>query len=87
MSNYQDFYADLHIHIGRSRGHAVKVTASRDLTLEQVLFRDAPAVGLNIAGIVDAACSGVALEIEGLLAEGADAQTQMESLVQARGGL
>ncbi len=68
--NMQKIYADLHIHIGSSRGQAVKVTASRDLTLEQVLFRDAPAVGLQVAGVVDAACAGVFSEIEELIENG-----------------
>lgn len=63
-------YADLHIHIGASQGQAVKITAARTLTLEQVLFRDAPALGLHMAAVVDAACSGVCGEIEALLAQG-----------------
>ena len=66
----QEYYADLHIHIGRAQGQAVKITASRALTLERVLFADAPAVGLHLVGIVDCACTGVAGEIWELLASG-----------------
>ena len=32
-----EIYADLHVHIGRSKGEAVKITASRDLTLQNAL--------------------------------------------------
>ena len=65
------YYADLHIHIGCAQGKAVKITASRHLTLRKVLFEDAPRKGLDIVGMVDAGSPLVSAEIKSLLAEGA----------------
>ncbi|MDO4539737.1 MAG: endonuclease Q family protein [Syntrophomonadaceae bacterium] len=66
----REFNADLHIHIGSAGGHPVKITASRALTLEQVLFSAAPRKGIHIAGVVDAASTLVSAEIERLLKTG-----------------
>lgn len=63
-------YADLHIHIGRtSQGAPVKITASPNLTLKNIV-RTAEQKGLQLVGIVDAACSGVLADLEELTAEG-----------------
>lgn len=64
------FYADLHIHVGCARGRAVKITASRQLTVYKILYEDAPLKGLDIVGIVDVGSPLVSCEIEGLLAGG-----------------
>ncbi|MFF2179270.1 endonuclease Q family protein [Lysinibacillus sp. NPDC058147] len=50
----QDFYADLHIHIGRtSSGRAVKITGSKTLTLARILETASTRKGLDIIGIID----------------------------------
>jgi uncharacterized protein (TIGR00375 family) len=63
-------YADLHIHIGSAQGRAVKITASRQLTLRNVLFQDAPRKGLDMVGIVDTCSPLVSAEIEAMLKNG-----------------
>ncbi len=63
-----NYFADLHIHIGSARGRAVKITASRRLDLRTIIFEDAPRKGLDIVGIVDAGSTLVAFEIEEMLA-------------------
>ncbi|QPQ33252.1 endonuclease Q family protein [Lysinibacillus sp. JNUCC 51] len=50
----QDFYADLHIHIGRTlSGRAVKITGSKTLTLARILETASARKGLDIIGIID----------------------------------
>ncbi|MDD3894575.1 MAG: endonuclease Q family protein [Syntrophomonadaceae bacterium] len=66
----QQIYADLHIHIGNAGGKPVKITASRQLDLKTVLYRDAKTKGLDAIGIIDAACTNVLAEIETMLREG-----------------
>jgi len=62
-------YADLHIHIGSAVGSPVKITASRRLTIKNIIL-EAPRKGLDIVGIVDAGCTGVAQELVNLLDDG-----------------
>lgn len=66
----REIYADLHIHIGRAGKQAVKITASSDLTLENIIFRDAPGKGLDMVAIVDAGSLAVSRELEGMLDRG-----------------
>jgi len=80
------YYADLHIHSGFAQGKAVKITASRNLTLHKVLFEDAPRKGLDIVGIVDAGSPLVSAEIENLLAEGS-LKEQPEGAFLAQNGV
>ncbi|KYO65800.1 endonuclease Q family protein [Thermovenabulum gondwanense] len=47
-------FADLHVHIGKARNKPVKITASKDLTLENILTTAYLEKGLNVIGIVDA---------------------------------
>lgn len=64
-------YLDLHIHIGRSNdGKAVKITASRNLTLENILKECLEKKGIDLIGIVDCASSGVLQDIKELIAQG-----------------
>lgn len=65
-----EVYADLHIHIGRSGKQAVKITASAQLTLENILFGEAPRKGLDMIGVVDAGSLAVSAEIEAMLDSG-----------------
>ncbi|MEQ8174384.1 MAG: endonuclease Q family protein [Syntrophomonadaceae bacterium] len=64
------YFADLHVHIGQAGHQAVKITASRDLQLKTLLYRDAPLKGLDIIGVVDAACTPVEREITELVRQG-----------------
>jgi len=62
-------YADLHVHLGSALGRPVKITASRQLTLDAVV-NGAEQKGLRMVGIVDAGCLGVLAEISDKLAQG-----------------
>ncbi|MGR6836351.1 endonuclease Q family protein [Syntrophomonas erecta] len=66
----RNVFADLHIHIGSAQGKPVKITASRRLTLEQIIFTDAPYKGLDLVGIADAGTVNVLMELEEMLADG-----------------
>ncbi|KGR86771.1 endonuclease Q family protein [Lysinibacillus odysseyi] len=64
----QDFYADLHIHIGRTAsGRAVKITGSRTLTLSNILEVATSRKGLDLIGIIDCHSPEVLMELEELV--------------------
>lgn len=72
MISMNRYFADLHVHIGRTlSGHPVKVTAARSQTIPGVLEEASLRKGLDMLGIVDAACPRLCSELEGLVAEGA----------------
>ena len=76
-----EYFADLHIHIGRTRdGAAVKVSASDRLTFENILHEAVDRKGIDAVGIVDCASPGVLAEINEMLRQG-------EMRVQEGGGL
>ncbi|MGE5381471.1 MAG: hypothetical protein ACM3NT_10455 [Methylocystaceae bacterium] len=62
-------YADLHIHLGSALGDPVKITASRQLTLDAVIA-GAKQKGLAMVGVVDSGCQGVLAEIGDKLEQG-----------------
>ena len=65
------YYADLHIHIGRtSDDKPVKITASRDLTFENICRECVDRKGIQVAGIIDCASPGVLADIDALVADG-----------------
>jgi uncharacterized protein (TIGR00375 family) len=65
------FVCDLHIHIGASAdGRPVKVTASRDLTFENIAIECAQRKGVQVAGIVDCGSPRVMEDIYNLLSSG-----------------
>jgi uncharacterized protein (TIGR00375 family) len=65
------FVCDLHIHIGASAdGRPVKVTASRDLTFENIARECVQRKGVQVAGIVDCGSPRVLEDIYGLLSSG-----------------
>lgn len=64
------YYGDMHIHIGQAMGEWVKITASRDLRLHSILYRDAPRKGLHLVGVVDTGSLLVSSEIAAMLAKG-----------------
>lgn len=70
------YYADLHIHIGRTEeGKAVKITGSRSLTFHNIAEEASDRKGMDIVGIIDCHSPGVQQEIEHYLDNG-----QMEEL-------
>ena len=65
------FHCDLHVHIGKSNsGRAIKITAARDLTFENIAIECAERKGINLVGVVDCASPPVIEDIEALLESG-----------------
>lgn len=63
--------ADLHVHIGSAaESQVVKVTASRDLTFENILLECVNRKGVAVVGIVDCASPAVIRDIEALIDAG-----------------
>lgn len=64
----KNFYADLHIHIGRTAsGKPVKITGSKTLTLHAILQCASSQKGLDMIGVIDCHSPEVLGEIEELL--------------------
>ena len=64
----KDYYADLHIHIGRTAsGRAVKITGSKTLTLPRILETASGRKGLDIIGIIDCHSPEVIEELEHMI--------------------
>lgn len=71
MDELQTIYADLHIHIGRtSSGRPVKITGSRNLTLENILEEAAFRKGLDLVGVIDCHVPEVLGELRQLIDQG-----------------
>ncbi|HWO75789.1 MAG TPA: endonuclease Q family protein [Bacillus sp. (in: firmicutes)] len=67
----RSFFADLHIHIGRtSRNQAVKITASDNLTLVSILDYAKQEKGLDVVGIIDCHSPGVLEDIQFAIQQG-----------------
>lgn len=50
----RSFYADLHIHIGRTgKGNAVKISGSKDLTFANIAHEASERKGIELIGIID----------------------------------
>ncbi len=62
-------FCDLHVHLGKAAGKPVKVTASSSLTLSRALDYAEHFKGLQVMGIIDAACSGVLQELKLMLSQ------------------
>ena len=61
-------YADLHIHIGRSKNNKpIKITAARSLNFENIAIECVERKGINIAGIIDCGSPYVIEDIEEFL--------------------
>ncbi len=72
---------DLHVHIGRSgSGRPVKITASRDLTFENIAAECVARKGVDVVGVVDCASPPVLEDIRALVETG-------EMVPQPGGGL
>ncbi|MBS3975192.1 MAG: TIGR00375 family protein [Syntrophomonadaceae bacterium] len=63
------YRGDLHIHIGRAAGKAVKITASKELTIRNILHT-AQSKGLHIIGIVDCIAEPAQAELKEMLNSG-----------------
>jgi len=64
-------HCDLHVHIGKSSsGRAVKITAARDLTFENIAIECAERKGIDLVGIVDCASPPVIDDIQALVDSG-----------------
>lgn len=61
----KEFFADLHIHIGRThKGKAVKITASNQLTFSNIIEEASERKGLDMIGIIDMHSPQVLEEVE-----------------------
>ena len=66
-----EVFADLHIHIGRSKNNKpIKITAARSLNFENIAKECVDRKGINIAGIIDCASPYVIEDIEEFLKNG-----------------
>lgn len=64
-------FADLHIHIGRDMyGKPVKITGSKNLTLQNVIKKSSIVKGLDLIGIIDCHAPAVLEELNQLITEG-----------------
>ncbi len=71
MSSLKSFFVDLHIHLGATTsGKPVKITASKSLTLENVLNEAADVKGLDLIGIIDCHVPEVLEQIDDLIRVG-----------------
>nr|AAK69611.1 unknown [Bacillus pumilus] len=67
----QTYFADLHIHIGRTKSNRpVKITASNALTLERILYESSEEKGMDIIGVIDCHVPEVIETLADLLLEG-----------------
>lgn len=67
----RSFYADLHIHIGRTEeGQAVKISAANDLTFFHIAREASQRKGIEVIGVIDCHSPAVQREIDRYLARG-----------------
>ena len=65
------YFADLHIHIGAAGdGKPVKITASNNLTFENIVKESKARKGLDLIGIIDCASPRVQKDIEAMIKKG-----------------
>lgn len=71
MIRLPEYFVDLHIHIGRTKsGKPVKITASKSLTLTNIVDYSDRVKGLNMIGIIDSHSPEVIEELRGYILEG-----------------
>lgn len=64
-----NYYADMHIHIGRDKyNRPVKITASKTLTIKNILVEASRRKGIHLIGVIDCQSPGVLEEIHDLIA-------------------
>jgi len=60
----KNYYADMHIHIGRDKyNHPVKISASNNLTLTNILKESSRRKGLQLIGIIDSHAPAIQEEL------------------------
>lgn len=70
-SDLSSYFADLHIHIGRTeQGAPVKISGSRNLTFENIAKEAQGRKGIGLVGIIDCHSPGVQEDIESSLEKG-----------------
>ncbi|WP_078576943.1 endonuclease Q family protein [Salipaludibacillus agaradhaerens] len=68
---YSHYYMDLHIHIGKDmEGKYVKITASNELTVDNIMVEASQRKGLGIVGVIDCLSPTVLDELELGLSKG-----------------
>ncbi len=78
----RSYFVDLHIHLGAtSTGKPVKITASKAMTLKNVLEQAADVKGLDLIGIIDCHVPEVLEEIEQLRLDGELVESEQGSLL------
>jgi uncharacterized protein (TIGR00375 family) len=71
MTGLQTYFADLHVHIGRSDGgQPVKISASRDLTFRSIAKEASERKGVRMIGVIDCHSPAVQVDIERCLDSG-----------------
>lgn len=66
-----EVFADLHVHIGRSKSNKpIKITAARSLNFENIAKECFERKGINVVGIIDCASPYVIEDIEEFLGQG-----------------
>lgn len=71
LTNMNTFYIDLHVHIGRTMyGDPVKITASDQLTLTNIMNECSENKGIDMVGVIDSHVPDVQAEIQHLLDQG-----------------
>lgn len=67
----REFFADLHVHIGRTeRGVPVKITGARSLTFQNIAREASERKGIDIVGIIDCTSPAVQEDIRSCLFRG-----------------
>lgn len=71
MGQMRKYFVDLHIHVGfSSEGKPVKMSASKELTFENIAVECRMKKGINVAGIVDCASPRVYEDMQSLMDKG-----------------
>lgn len=71
MERLREYYADLHIHIGRTEsGQPVKISGASNLTFHNIAREASERKGIDVVGIIDCHSPAVQEEIEGYLEQG-----------------
>lgn len=81
----QLYYADLHVHVGRAQGRAVKITASEKMTLANILENGAREKGLQMVGVVDCGSPLVLGDIEEMINQDKLMPTRNGDLITKQG--
>jgi len=71
MKELSSYFADLHVHIGRSdSGQPVKISASKDLTFRAIAHEASQRKGIRLIGVIDCHSPAVQEDIDRCLASG-----------------